>query len=163
MENSSEISLQDSKFTKVLWRLIVTIGIIFTATNIYRLEDSKYLLYNENIKYQYLDQGSIDRQVRGPTSPNRSESFKFLLALVRSQVSKFFRSWSGTNRFWSVDPWPRYDTVCILHKLWYKVFRVSNSNRCLSRRCFECFRKLSNDNNLPEFDALKTKNRTVSS
>ena len=36
MENSSEISLQDSKFTKVLWRLIVTIGIIFTATNIYR-------------------------------------------------------------------------------------------------------------------------------
>ena len=42
MENSSEISLQDSKFTKVLWRLIVTIGIIFTATNIYR-EGNSYI------------------------------------------------------------------------------------------------------------------------
>ena len=108
---------------------------------------------------RYRAQGSTDRLVQGPTGPNRSEIFKILLALVRSGPR--FRNLFGPGPV-LVDPLPRYDTACILHKLWYKVFRVSNSNRCLSWRCIECFRKLPNDNNLPEFDALKTKNRTVS-
>ena len=39
-------------------------------------------------------QGSTDRLVRGPTGPNRSESFKILLVLVRSGVRFGNYSWS---------------------------------------------------------------------
>ena len=35
-------------------------------------------------------QGSTDRQVRGPTGPNRSAIFKLLSVLVRSEIWKIF-------------------------------------------------------------------------
>ena len=55
---------------------------------------------NGKIKNSF-EQGSTDCQL--------VRNFQIFSVLVRTCLSffKFFRSWSGTNRFWSVDPWLR--------------------------------------------------------